>query len=88
MVKLPKPRLKTITLKPILKKEELKQPKPIKKESEAKDIKAKLLLIKKAVEIAVKREAVSLWNWHGYSFYWVVLGLQNWSRLTAKFKQL
>jgi hypothetical protein len=40
MVKLPKPRLKTITLKPILKKESTEATKTDKK-SEAKDIKAK-----------------------------------------------
>lgn len=54
-----------------------------KKESEAKDIKTKAEADKKTVEIAVKREAVSLWN---LAWLLIPLGLylvyKNWSRLT------
>jgi FtsZ-interacting cell division protein ZipA len=71
------------------KKESTEATKTDKKESEAKDIKAKAAADKKAVEIAVKREAVSLWN---LAWLLIPIGLylvyKNWSRLTAKFKQL
>lgn len=59
------------------------------KESEAKDIKAKANSDKKAVDVAVKRDAVSLWN---FAWLLIPIGLylvyKNWSRLTAIFKQL